>query len=693
MALKYLYLKMVLTLPNNNLRQSLLTWNKHGQCDKNKIRRTLKIFDACLSYPVTTSRLSGSDFQPIYLSLPTTIFGRQFTKNVEIQEEEVLTTPMIQKYLVEKGMKFEQGHACFVTMCPKVAKMKQIKNTDSERLFINMTTGHFVCHFCGKIGSWNNLVDNVLYLMENKRKKSVECFHSIESVQSINDEPSVVTTGWKSTVPFNSLPSNDRQEIVQDFDYSKIQLSTFEKYQVQYDSTTRTMVFPYHNINNLRVGLKKITCKKEDNEFDVITISLKESFLPRTSPRGLFGWNMINDDTSEIVLTNSEVDAMAVFQDTKIAALALPKGYNVLPQEILPCLERFKRIIIWFGEDIRAWEAAKQFAKKLNNKRCYIIRPSADDPGPYKALKQGIKLLHILSKGKPMNHKSITVFSQLRQEVFSELAHIDQVSGVKWKRYTALNKILKGHRRGELTVFTGSTGSGKTTFISDYSLDLAIQGVNTLWGSFEISNIRLTKMLLTQFAQMNLSKNLDQFDYWANKIEELPMYFMTFHGHESIKRVIDTMGHAVYVHDIAHVVVDNLQFMMGSQGDYADRFNKQDQIVAAFRKFATQMNCHVTLVIHPRKEKDSEELTTASVFGSAKATQEADNVLILQDKRMMSLRGRKYLQITKNRFDGELGVMVLKFDPESLTFSVNEKQKKGEQKEITEKPDDTNVIV
>lgn len=52
-----------------------------------------------------------------------------------------------------------------------------------------------------------------------------------------------------------------------------------------------------------------------------------------------------------------------------------------------------------------------------------------------------------------------------------------QVAGVKWIRYPYLNKLLRGHRRGELTVLTGSTGCGKTTFMSDYSLDLCIQGV------------------------------------------------------------------------------------------------------------------------------------------------------------------------------------------------------------------------
>jgi hypothetical protein len=31
------------------------------------------------------------------------------------------------------------------------------------------------------------------------------------------------------------------------------------------------------------------------------------------------------------------------------------------------------------------------------------------------------------------------------------------------------------------------------------------------------------------------------------------------------------------------------------------------------------------------------------------------------------------LQITKNRFDGELGVMLLKFDKDSLSFAVKDK--------------------
>jgi len=43
---------------------------------------------------------------------------------------------------------------------------------------------------------------------------------------------------------------------------------------------------------------------------------------------------------------------------------------------------------------------------------------------------------------------------------------------------------------------TGATGSGKTTFLSQLSLDFLSQGVPTLWGSFEIKNHILAQSML-----------------------------------------------------------------------------------------------------------------------------------------------------------------------------------------------------
>jgi twinkle protein len=83
----------------------------------------------------------------------------------------------------------------------------------------------------------------------------------------------------------------------------------------------------------------------------------------------------------------------------------------------------------------------------------------------------------------------------------------------------------------------------------------------------------------------------------------------------------------------------------------------------------------------------------SSIFGSAKASQEADNILILQDRRLVMPRGRKFIQVAKNRFDGELGVMLLKFNKDTRTFSLRtnkgDKGKDGDSSEVKDKDDDS----
>lgn len=72
----------------------------------------------------------------------------------------------------------------------------------------------------------------------------------------------------------------------------------------------------------------------------------------------------------------------------------------------------------------------------------------------------------------------------------------------------------------------------------------------------------------------------------------------------------------------------------------------------------------VTLVVHPRKEDEGAKLGISSFYGSAKATQEADTVLILQ-----SDGNRKYLDVKKNRFDGTIGHVPLHFQRKSGRYS------------------------
>ena len=92
------------------------------------------------------------------------------------------------------------------------------------------------------------------------------------------------------------------------------------------------------------------------------------------------------------------------------------------------------------------------------------------------------------------------------------------------------------------------------------TLDLAEQGINVLWGSFEIKNTRLLHKLLKQFSRDSLPSNSDSnaselFNALADRFEELPFYFMRFHGGSEVDEVLDAMEYAVYVNDVEHIVL------------------------------------------------------------------------------------------------------------------------------------------
>ena len=49
------------------------------------------------------------------------------------------------------------------------------------------------------------------------------------------------------------------------------------------------------------------------------------------------------------------------------------------------------------------------------------------------------------------------------------------------------------------------------------------------------------------FSRFNLSQNLENFEFWADKFEQLPMYFMTFFGQENVRNVIEVKNNWIYI--------------------------------------------------------------------------------------------------------------------------------------------------
>lgn len=414
------------------------------------------------------------------------------------------------------------------------------------------------------------------------------------------------------------------------------------------------------------------TSSDDKNLFNVIRLKIravddksKQRLVPKGGSWGLFGWNTVPTSSEEIVITEGEFDAMAVHQATGMPAISLPNGCQSLPPSVLPLLERFKKIYLWMDNDASGQANVEKFASKIGVTRCYIVRPGVSPAlkavkDANDALLAGLDLGKMVASSERIPHSQITTFDELRREVYEEILNPLRACGVQSRSLPSLNRLLKGHRMGEVTVLTGPTGCGKTTLLSQLSIDLCGQGVSTLWGSFEIKNTRLIHKMLNQLAGRSLQGDLNAFEGAADKFEALPMYFMRFFGSTDVDEVLDAMEYAVYAYDVQHILLDNIQFMMAGQGRGFDKFERQDAALDKFRKFASQKNVHLTLVIHPRKEQEDQDLTLTSVFGTAKATQEADNVLILQ-----RTRGNSKLDVRKNRFDGTLGSIPLTFDTDS----------------------------
>ena len=564
---------------------------------------------------------------------------------------------------------------------------------------VGQVTGNLVCPMLGLVGSWTQLQEVIDTWVKNRTRAKGDEEAGYPKLQKIELKlPAKVEKVWDAATPVDKLTKPQFNELLRNFrqvqrDFNQEDFSRFDA-RVETGSHDK-LYFPVRYLGRELVGLRMVR---------VVGNRLEEEDLP-TPGRHSSGFlpfihnldAVAASGAKECVVVGSVLDTVVLSTRCDVPAIVLPDMASLHP-DLLPFLEQFTSVTLWLGSDVMTSDVMAIFARKIGEQVCSVV--GGQHPCALAAVRKKLNVVEILDKARTCHHDYITSFEKLREEVRSkvhaneskefstqvylEFVNSEQMEGVKWKRFQEFNGLLRGFRRGEMTILTGRTGSGKTTFLSEYSLDLCMEGVNTLWGSFEVKNVRLIKMLLKQHSLINLDDNVHEFDTVAESFQKLPMYFSTFHGAAEVDAVLEAMAHAVYVHDIAHVIIDNIQFMIGSRNGSMDRFSQQDIAIERFRKFATLHNCHVTLVIHPRKDAEGEMLSVHSVYGGGKATQEADNVLLLQEEQADdSFFKKKYIELVKNRYAGDLGIVPLAFTKPFLTMSkkvANEAKKKNMKK-------------
>lgn len=72
----------------------------------------------------------------------------------------------------------------------------------------------------------------------------------------------------------------------------------------------------------------------------------------------------------------------------------------------------------------------------------------------------------------------------MKESIRNRIFKHEEFIGVKIDWLPFFNKRVKGIRMQEVSIISGPTGCGKTTLLTQISLDLCKKDIPVLWGSF-----------------------------------------------------------------------------------------------------------------------------------------------------------------------------------------------------------------
>jgi twinkle protein len=213
-------------------------------------------------------------------------------------------------------------------------------------------------------------------------------------------------------------------------------------------------------------------------------------------------------------------------------------------------------------------------------------------------------------------------------------------------------------RPGEVSLFAGVNGHGKSMFLSQVILDLCQQDQRVLTASFEMSAPRQMQRMSRQ-AYAGDRPPLP----WLSALHKWTDGRLWIYDHMGAidwRRLMAVLRYARKTFGIQHFVIDSLMKCVRGEDDY----NGQKDFVNDLCSFAQAQGVHVYLVHHVRKgESEHKAPGKFDIRGASSITDLVDNVFIVwrnkkaaQDE--MSLEPTCLLACEKQRhgeFEGKLG--------------------------------------
>jgi len=238
-------------------------------------------------------------------------------------------------------------------------------------------------------------------------------------------------------------------------------------------------------------------------------------------------------------------------------------------------------------------------------------------------------------------------------------------------------KLFGGMNRGELNIFAGGSGSGKSLFMQNLSLNWLQQGLNgvyiTLELSEELSAMRIDGMV-TGFPSRDVFKKVEEVELKvkmaAKKCGQFRLKYLPAQSNVNDIRAylkelqIQTGLKADFI------MIDYLDLLMPVSAKVSpnDQFIKDKYVSEELRNLAREMDLLlVTASQLNRSAVEEIEFDHSHIAGGISKINTADNVFGIYTSRSMREKGRYQLQLLKTRSSSGVGQRVdLEFDIDTL---------------------------
>lgn len=247
--------------------------------------------------------------------------------------------------------------------------------------------------------------------------------------------------------------------------------------------------------------------------------------------------------------------------------------------------------------------------------------------------------------------------------------------------YKELDKKIIGLLMGDVTVLSGLSGSGKTSWIDCVVLNAVQRGYKVGIWSGELQDFRFQSWIDQISAGKNYVCKKEGYEnyYYAPKnianqinkwLEGKLFLYNNNYGSKwqqlfaDIKTLVENEGTQL-------IVLDNLMALQIDSYD-GDKYTQQTRFIKDLKEYAKAKNIHVILVCHPRKEGGF--LRKESISGTADLTNLADSVVIIhrigkdfeqrageffgKDKVLPYLKYNSVIEVCKNRSMGVIDLLV-----------------------------------